>query len=318
MDNTTNSSETPSYQPTRKDHRNAVIGLLSLALIGVAGYLIVDKNRSGEVIQEQQNQITATNNDKSEIQKSFDASLVRLDSMTTAKNGLETKLGESNKAIAKDKAEIRSILNKKNATAAELNHAKDLIAQLNGKINDMEQQIAQLTQQNQSLTQDKEKLTSDLAVTTADKQNLQQKIDIASTLNASNITIVPVRVKSNGKVKVTEKAKRADKMQVSFDVNNRIAASGSTDIYVYIIGPDGKQVTAKSAEAGTFTTREGNDMQFTAKVPVMLDSAKTKTVKFDFVPGNHFTEGNYTIQLYQNGFKIGEATRELKKSGLFS
>jgi hypothetical protein len=60
------------------------------------------------------------------------------------------------------------------------------------------------------------------------------------------------------------------------------------------------------------------DMPFTAKVPVVLDSDKTKNVQFGFTPDTHFTEGNYTIQIYQNGFKIGEATRELKKGGLFS
>src|SRR6185503_16200539 len=50
--------------------------------------------------------------------------------------------------VAKMKTEIRSILNKKNATASELSRARNLIAQLNGKINDLESQIAMLTQEN--------------------------------------------------------------------------------------------------------------------------------------------------------------------------
>ena len=43
-----------------------------------------------------------------------------------------------------------------------------------------------------------------------------------------------------------------------------------------------------------------------------------KNVEFAFTPADKFQLGTYTIQIYQNGFKIGEGTRELKKGGLFS
>ena len=78
------------------------------------------------------------------MQANFDASLARLDSMSTVNTGLEGKLTEKNNEIAKVKSEIRSILNKKNATAAELGRAKTLIASLNEKITSMEADIAQL------------------------------------------------------------------------------------------------------------------------------------------------------------------------------
>jgi hypothetical protein len=69
--------------------------------------------------------------------------------------------------------------------------------------------------------------------------------------------------------------------------------------------------------SGTFTTREEGDKSFTTKLPVELETAKRKSVEFQFTPGD-FQQGSYTIQIYQNGFKIGESTRELKKGGLFS
>ena len=33
--------------------------------------------------------------------------------------------------------------------------------------------------------------------------------------------------------------------------------------------------------------------------------------------GDKFQKGYYKIEIYHNGFKIGEGTRELKKGGLF-
>jgi hypothetical protein len=161
-------------------------------------------------------------------------------------------------------------------------------------------------------------LDSNLTVTTVAKQDLEKKVDVASTLNASNIAITPVNVKSNGKEKVTTTAKHVNKLLITFDVNNRIAQSGMTDVFVCITGPDGKSVITQTTGSGTFTTREEGEKSFTAKVPVDVETAKSKNVEFAFSPGANFQQGNYTIQIYQNGFKIGEGTRELKKGGLFS
>jgi len=311
-------------QPKSKSYKNAIIGVLAVALVATAGFLAYDRSNKTAKIDQQQVQIATVTTEKSNLQSSFDASLARLDSMGTVTNGLNNELTAKNAEIAKSKDEIRSILNKKNATAAELGRAKKMIASLNDKITGMEQEIAKLTEDNRvlgeekvTLTADKEKLTQDLTTTTGIKQELEKKVDIASTLNASNIVITPVDVRRNGKEKVSTTAKRVDKMVVSFDVANRIIQPGSTDLYVLVIGPDGKAITTGPA-TGLFTTRDDGDKTYTAKVPVDLETAKTKNVAFSFEPGTSFVKGNYKIQIYQNGFLIGEGTKELKKGGLFS
>lgn len=314
---------TPSAQATTgKNYKNAIIGVLAAGLIAVSGYLIYAKNDSSTTIQQKETQIAKVTDEKSDVQANFDASLARLDSLSTVNTGLQGQLTERNEEIAKVKTEIRTILNKKNATAAELSRAKTLIASLNDKISSMEQDIAALKQENQLLNndnvvlkQEKEKLTQDLTTTTEVKESLEKKVDVASTLNASNIVITPINVKANGKEKVSTTAKRVDKFLVSFDVNNRIIQSGSTDVYVVVLGPDGKPVNTSSE---TFTTREEGDKAFTAKLPVDLETAKSKNVEFAFAPGSAFMQGNYTVQIYQNGFLIGQGVRELKKGGLFS
>jgi FtsZ-binding cell division protein ZapB len=301
------------------------MGLMGAAIIGMGIFIAIDKSGTTATIEKQQTQIAQVTDEKSEIQKNFDASLARLDAMTETNNGLEKKLSERNKEIDNYKKQIRSILNKKNATAAELTKAKELIAQLNDKISGLQMEVARLTEENKTLgqekvvlTQQKDQLAQDLAVTTSAKEELAKKVDVASTLNASNIAITPVNVKRNGIEKVSTTAKRVDKMLISFDVNNRIAQSGQTELYVVVIGPDGKLITDPSMGSGTFTTREEGDKSFTTKVPVDYEAAKTKKVEFAWKDVNKFQTGNYTVQIYQNGFKIGESTRSLKKGGLFS
>ncbi len=321
MNEYTDQSST-EYKPNNS--KNWIIGLLIAGIIVLAGFFIFDHNKSGETIQTQQAEVTKISTEKSDIQSNFDASLARLDSMQTENTQVNNKLTESKGEIAKMKTEIRSILNKRNATAAELSKARNLIAQLNGKITDMETQIATLTQENDGLKQNvavlttqKETLTHDLDSTNVIKQTLEKKVDVASTLNASNISITPMKVRNNGKEKVSTVAKRVDKLVVSFDVSNRIIQPGTTDVYVVVIGPDGKPVTSANG-AGTFTTRDEGDKAFTAKLPVDLETSKTRNVEFAFDPGNHFQQGSYKIQIYQNGFLIGEKVRDLRKGGLFS
>jgi hypothetical protein len=325
MSTTNYPSATPQSQPPKKDFKNLVIGLLAAGFLGTWGYLLWNNNKQEQVQQNQQTQIAKVTDEKGTLQKNFDDALVRLDSLTGTNNKMQGQLTGANSDIAKKKAEIRSILGKSHATQAELTRAKGLINDLNGKISDLEKQVADLTTQNTQLTSDKtqltsdkEKLTSDLQTTTTAKEDLEKKVDIASTLNASNIAVTPVHDRKNGKEKVTTTAKRVDKLIISFDVNNRIAQNGQTDVYVCITGPDGKPISVPALGSGTFASRDEGDKIFTAKVPVDIEAGKTKSVQFAWKQNTNFMQGNYKIEIYHNGFKIGEGVRELKKGGLFS
>lgn len=318
-------SATSQQQEPKKDFRGLIIGLLAIGLLGTWGYLLWNNNKQEQTHIADQTTIAKVTDEKSDIQRNFDESLARLDSITGVNNSLEGKLTSSNSEISKLKGEIRGILNKKNATAAELARAKDLIGQLNGKIAGLEQEVARLTNENQQLSTDltsekakSTQLTSDLGTTTVAKQELEKKVDVASTLNASNISLTPIDEKKSGKEKVTTTAKRVDKLSIAFDVENRIAQAGNTNVYVCITTPDGKPVVADNLGSGTFTTREEGDKSFSFKMPVNYETGKKSHVEYPWKQGGDFQRGNYKIEIYHNGYKIGEATRELKKGGLFS
>lgn len=311
-------------QAPSKSYKNAIIAILAIAFVSTGGYLLFSSKQTGKFMEQQKTEIAKVTDEKGDIQRSFDGSLARLDSITGINKNLNNTLSEKNDEITKKKTEIRNILNNKNATVAELSRAKVLIASLNDNITKMEEEVARLTQDNQTLTQDKvvlsqekEKLNVDLTATNAIKDDLAKKVDIASTLNASNISITPLKVKNSGAEKVTTTAKNVDKFLISFDVINRIAQAGMTDLFVCITGPDGKSIATEALGSGTFTTRNDGDKSFTTKLSVEVETATKKTVQFSFAPVAKFQEGKYNIQIYQNGFMIGEGTRELKKGGLF-
>src|SRR5690606_35417858 len=97
-------------------------------------------------ITQLQTQYVAVDSSKNELQKSFDAALGRLDSLTGYNNELEGKLTERNNEINKLKGQINSILKKQRLSESEKKQAQALIAELNDKIANMEAEIARLTQ----------------------------------------------------------------------------------------------------------------------------------------------------------------------------
>jgi hypothetical protein len=318
-------SESPQYESPKKDYRNLYITLLAVGIVGTVGYGILSNSHEQSVQQVQQTQIAKVSDDKDQVQRNFDNALTRLDSLTGSNNKMQGMLASSQKDIDKLKNQIRGILRNKSLTEGEKKKAESLIAEMNQKISGMEQDVTRLTQENQGLsqdnqqlTQDKDKLTSDVQTTTTANEDLAKKVDIASTLVAGNIRITPVQDKKNGEEKITDKAKKVNELKIAFDVSNRIAADGQTDIYVCITGPDGKLISVPAMGSGTFTTRDEGDKTFTSKVSVAFAAGKPMPVQVSWKQDGGFQTGEYKIEIYHNGFKIGEGTKELKKGGLFS
>ena len=72
-------------------------------------------------------------------------------------------------------------------------------------------------------------------------------LDVGSTLHASYFDIVGINEKGKGKESETTKAKKVDKLRISFLLDeNRIANSGTKDLFVCITAPDGKPVSGGS------------------------------------------------------------------------
>lgn len=324
MTNTNYPSATPHSQPPRNNTtRNIIIGVLAVGLIGTWAYLLLDKNKSNEKIAATQTSMTTAMTARDSVQDLYNDALSRLDSITGSNNNLQGQLSERQTDITKLKNEINSILKKRNATQAELTRAKSLIAELNGKIANLEVEVTRLTGENQELTAsntqltvEKQTLETNLSTTQTEKKVLEETVDVGSTFSASNIQIAAVNEKKSGKEKTTDNAKKVDKLVVSFDVENRIAKSGPADLYIMVTAPDGTVITDPSLGSATLTTRTDGDKMFTSKVAINYDQGTRKNVQLPLRQGG-FQIGDYKIQIYQNGFKIGEGVRTLKKGGLF-
>jgi small-conductance mechanosensitive channel len=306
-------------------NRNVLTGILIVALLATWGYIIYDKNKTKQEKQDLTAQIVNSDSSKNELQRELNDAALRLDMLKTSNVKADSLLKTKDKDIQDLKNRVQKILNDKNATAAQLAEARRLVAELKGNIETYTAQIEELKNQNTQLTQEKQQVTQERDVANKNydsaSQVIKQKenvIDIGSTLHASNFNIVGIKEKSGGKEKQTTTAKRVDKLRISFDIDeNRITESGSKDIYVCITSPDGNPVAVDALGSGKFVTRDGTEKAFTNKVQINYVQGQKQPVTVEWTQNSNFQTGNYKIEIYNNGFKIGEGVRSFKKGGLF-
>jgi hypothetical protein len=327
FENFPSASSTPqSTPPPRKNNttRNALMGALLVALLGTWGYIIWDKNKTKEEKEVLTTQIINADSSKNELQRELNDATMRLDMLKTTNARADSLISSKDRDIEDLKSRIQAIISKENKTKADLAEARRLIAQLNGNIDVYIAEIEKLQGEKIQLTQEKRVVTEQRDVVQKEydsaKTVIQQKeelIDIGSTLSASNFRILGIEERRS-KEKETTKAKRVDKLRISFDLDaNRISPSGSKDIYVCITAPSGTPVAVEALGSGKFVTREGTEKIFTQKVAVDYVTGQKKTVNVEWKQNSAFETGDYKIEIYHNGFKIGEGVRTFKKGGLF-
>jgi hypothetical protein len=289
--------ETP--QSPKKDNRSIIYGLLIVALLGTWGYIIWDKSKTRELTNQLQAQLVTSDSGKNVLQNEYNSALQRLDELTSMNSSLDSLVKTKNSEVDNLKSRIKSLLNKQNKTAADLVEARRLIDELNGKITSYVQEV-------------KESLQKEYDSTKVVKQQVEEKLDVASTLNASNINVVTIDERRSGKEVEKERAKRVDKIRVTFDVFNRVGDDGTKDVYVVITDPTGTVVSNEALGSGRFTTREEGEKVFTKKASVNFSAGKAAPVVVEWKPGTKFVGGAYKVSIYNNGFKIGEGSRTLK------
>ncbi len=141
-----------------------------------------------------------------------------------------------------------------------------------------------------------------------EKQDLQKTINAASVLSCYNITAQAIDVKRGGKKKSpTTKAKRADLIRVSYMLGeNKLSKSGSKDVYVRIMTPDGKEL-AKSYDDNYRFKFNDSFGYFAGKTTI--DYANKEIGVISLCEGNTgFIPGKYNIEITCDGVVIGQSS----------
>jgi predicted nuclease with TOPRIM domain len=280
--------------------------------------MLYDKNKTNETIVQQGTQIDSISSSRDALQQEYNAANARLDDLISQNSRMDSLVKTKDKELADVKARIQSILTNKNATQAELAEARRLIEQLKTNIAGYQETIERLEGEKLVLAGERDVARKERDSVGVVKDSLNKEVNLGSVLHASNIKLQPIQVKRNGKEVETSKAKRADMMRVTFDLDeNRIAPTGDKEIYVAITAPDGSPLAVEALGSGRFSLEDGTEKLYTAKKTVAYVKGEKQTVSMDWKQNSDFKPGDYSVEIYHNGFRIGQGKVNLKKGGLF-
>ncbi len=330
-------------QPTNKGKNGLILplSLVGILLAGSVGYNIYQSNEistlkkseilSSDILKNESSQ-------KDQIRKQYDSILSDYSQYKARIEDRNNLLGDKEDMIQLKNQDIQEILDKDNPTAEEMNRARKMINDLEGSVKKYKSEVARLQKenailvrnvndlnnQNSALTTDNNSLRSDnqeLTYNYNTEKNVRQKEnaiskgkinELSSTLSVSNQKITALRVRSSGKEVEKTRAKKVDKIRVSFDVDrNARTESGDKKLFVAIYNPDGTLGKYGNAKSGQLELRSGESVNFSDAINFTYTNGQTKNIIFDW-ENESFQKGVYTFNVYENGFKISQAKITLK------
>ncbi len=317
-----NNQNTPAK---RSNNGLLTAGLVVMtALAGFLGYLL---SQEKQVSDKQESDIQVKVQELATTHARLDSISLQLDQ----KIAEVQKLGGNVDELVKVRADLErdKVALRKNSRLSiakydrKIKEYEAFLVQKDEEIAQLREQNGQLTATNETLNTENTGLKTNLETTrqaytdtvgtlAAQNQELNQKVTIASALRAENVRVVAISPKGKEKDGERYKAKRLDKIKVAFQLaKNPLTKEEQKDIMVRVVDPEGAIVSDQATGSGTFTTFAGQEQQYTTKQQVQFTN-NSPSVEVVYGRGTPYKKGRYNVELYSEGFKIGEGGFEVR------
>ncbi|MCF0053136.1 hypothetical protein LXM25_23910 [Dyadobacter sp. LJ53] len=300
----------------RKNNTGLLVGLVLMTILAaVFGYLYYNEravtNKQEADLQTRVNELASSEIKLDSISKQLDARIQEVQGL----GGDIEELQKVKAALENDRIALR----KGNLTMGK--KVKEYEAFLTKK----DEEIAQLREENQQLISQNETLVQEKTVLETTKQaisdslsgvvskntELESKVTMAAALRARSVKVYAVS--SKGKVREGDnvKAKRVDKVRVDFILEkNPLTAADNKTVYLRIIDPTGATISDTKTGSGTFDYN-GQEQGYTISKEITYTN-NNQDVSILYDRDSNFPSGKYTIELYSEGFSIGEGSFSVK------
>jgi hypothetical protein len=268
-------------------------------------------------------------------QNKLDSISAQLDLKITEVNQLGGKVDDLlaiKEQLEKDKASLKSnsisagalqsrirsyeaTLIEKDALIAKLKEENQTLLTQNGELGNQVQTLntsnTELQTQKSTLETERSQLTAQREELNNQNKALADKVAIGAALKAQNVQVYAIS--SGGKERDGEKyrSKRVDKLKIAFNLPaNKLTAQENKDIYVRVLGPDGAVITNEATGSGVFSYN-GQQTMYTTRQSIPYTN-NNQLAEVLYSRGQKYVSGNYNIELYAEGFQIGEGKFTIK------
>jgi len=308
---------TENQLPSRKSNSLFFIVII-LFLAGIIVYQFYLREKDKEILDIQE----ITINEKSED----------LSKVSTTLDSMRTELEEKIQEIKKLGGDTASIANLKREIERDLKNSKAknkrslaLISNLRDKIEIYELQLSAKDQEIEKLKNDTKNLSNEnkglknqvvekedaISKLAEEKTKLSQQVAIASKLRAETVRISIIDSKGKEREEEDYKARKIGKLKISFTIaDNPVAQIGSKEVFLRITGPEGETLGDLSNGGGTFSY-EGRESPYSSRLSFLFDN-KQAPPSFIWEKGSNFTTGTYTVELFSEGYRLGQANFKVR------
>lgn len=283
----------------------AIIAVLSVLLIGSLFYIF----KLTSDAKEMQTVVTTTKSDKEAVLKDLAALKSSYDAAIAENTSMSDELIEARDEVTK----LMEDLKKSKGDVASLSKYKQQYAALEVKMKNIMEEVAVLKVKNQQLTstidstnvvlEDSKKYNQ---VLVGQNEELAKTVEKGQKLSVTNLKTAAYKQRSSGKQIETDKASRADLLQISFTIaENAIAKTGDKVYYVQVID-------AKNNVLGDKATISFGETSLTYSFTTTVNyENKTVNVK-EQLPGKDFAKGTYFVNVFDKGELVSKSSFSLR------
>jgi len=300
-------TNTSATQPAKNNKAPIVIALLSIIIIIQSIKIFLDYREKGEVKQQLETttvDLTDTRQRLVEISTELDQKIIEI-----------KKLGGDVEDLQKAKVEIETQLKRNVAWSSKaIKELKDRVAGYEELLKTKDTEIEKLKSLNTNLYSENKDLKTELntqksqlgdsiSKLTKNKEELAGKVAIASQLKAENVKVVSLNEK--GKERQSPfRSRQLEKLKVEFNLaENKVAPIEGKKIMIRLTDETG-QVIFDMAKGSNSFILNGKEEWYTAMQEILFDNTKQK-LSFVYVKGSDYPSGNYTIEIFTDGYKMG-------------
>ncbi len=190
---------------------------------------------------------------------------------------------------------------------AELETMRGVMRNLIVQIDSLNRENAQLRTENTTIRNQYYQTSQQLDIVSQQRDSLDEKVTIASKLDAVNVTVSPI--KKNGKV--AKKIKDINKLKITFSVaKNVTAATGEKQIYARIRKPDGDILIKNEGDVFDF---EGSSIPYSCCKSIEFAGEEINGVEIYWDVEEYLYPGLYEVEIFADNYVIGRGSFELKK-----
>ncbi len=280
-----------------------IIGLLLLA---VAVLVFMLTSTKGEV--------TDLNSEKEQMVFNLEQTKAALEDRESSNDSLDAYIVQE---ITRLEAVIDSVNSITEADAKELKKWKNRVWGLQQREKKFVNQIDSINAAYEVLRMEKEQVEMVLAeeqIKNIDlsetNRGLERDLAVGAMLQATTVEAVGVKVYKSGKEKETTRARRATRIATCITVaKNPLAQAGVREVFVRITTSDNTVLVAQEEGKSSFEFN-GQPLLYSAKTEVdYQNEIAVICINFD---KENFDSGDYKVELFTEGYKLGEDILNLK------